>query len=299
MQQLLSWAAQSQGLWSATAGALKKTYEGARRCTFASSILGALAVAVASQQDDEAARRILAIAGATMLALGGFLSARFLAPDKAVRWVRARGASEALKRAAYSFAAQAAPYDDPATHEAVLRAEVQKIESDVDDLLDSQAPAQPGSTPDAALGAADYRATRVEKAAGWYEASARKHQRAAKRLRTVELLLALFTTLLTAVVGAVSKDWLQRATGFDWAALIAVLTTISGVVLAHIEAARYDYLITSYRAAARRLRSELAGAPAAQVVPLADWSAFVVRCEDIIANETGSWAARFSKPTTP
>lgn len=298
MEQLLAWIAQSQGRWSATAGALKKTYDGARKLTFILSILGALAAAVASQQQDEALRRALAIAGATMLAIGGLVTARFLAPNKAVRWVRARAASEALKRAAYTFSAQAAPYDDAATRESALRTEVQKIEADVDDLLDIQTPGQRGSTPDGAFAASDYVGQRVEKAATWYEASAGKHQSAAKRLRVAELLLALGTTVLTALIGAVSKEWLQGQTGFDWAVLIAVLTTVSGVVLAHIEASRFDYLVTSYRAAARRLRYELVGAPTAVVVPSPEWSAFVARCEDIIADETGSWAARFSKPTS-
>jgi hypothetical protein len=40
---------------------------------------------------------------------------------------------------------------------------------------------------------------------------------------------------------------------FDVAALTAVLTTVSGAVLAHIEGSRYQHLITSYLATARRL----------------------------------------------
>jgi hypothetical protein len=296
MEPLLEWVANSQGRWSATASELKTAYERVRRITFALAILGALAASVATQVDAEP-RRWLAVAGATLLAMGTLLSARFLGVDKAQHWVRARGASEALKRAAWLYAAQAVPYDDPARRDALLRAEVGKIEADVDDLLDQQAAGQRGSTPAAALAAQDYLNTRVGKAAAWYEKSADKHRADARLLRSVELFLAVATTVLTAVVGAVSKEWLQSTTGFDWAALIAVLTTLSGVVLAHIEASRFDYLVSSYRAAARRLRNELAAAPSRPAVPSPDWSDFVGRCEDIIANETGSWAARFSKPT--
>jgi hypothetical protein len=79
-------------------------------------------------------------------------------------------------------------------------------------------------------------------------------------------------------------------------ALTAVLTTISGAILAHIEASRYDYLIMTYRGAARRLRNELSAVPAPAALPSPEWSAFVERCESIIAQENGSWIAKFGKP---
>lgn len=297
MQALLEWIAKEQGQWSATAGTLKNTYEKMRWLTFGTSIAGALLAALASQQTNEDYRRWLAILGAVALACGGLLTARFLGPERALRWVRARSASEALKRAAYQFATQAAPYDDPSTREAKLREQVEAIEKDVDDLLDEVAPAQRGRTPDKPWTPADYVAGRVEKAAQWYEESATQNQRSARRLRGIELFLALVTTVLAATVGAVSKEWLKAHTaGFDWAALIAVLTTVSGTVLAHIEALRYDYLVSSYRAAARQLRQALVAVPPQAVAPSPTWSEFVARCEGIIANETGSWVARFSKP---
>lgn len=295
--QVLQLASQSQGRWSATATSLKRSYDRMRLGTFVLSILGALAAALASQWHQPAVHNALTALSVAMLGVSGVLSARFLRPNNATRWARARGASEALKRAAYQCATQAAPYDDPATREAQLRAEVNKVETDVDDLLDVQAPAHDGTSPSAPITAPEYLATRVGNAIQWYEASATMRQKSARRLRAVELLLALASTIISAMAGALPKEVLAGWTaGVDLAAMVAVITTISGTVMAHIEASRYDYLVSSYRAAARKLRNELSAAPESPVVPSPDWSAFVVRCEDVIANETGSWAARFSKP---
>jgi hypothetical protein len=298
MQNSLEWIANEQGQWSATAGAMKGTYEKVRWLTFGTSIAGALLAALASQAPSDDWRRGLAIVGAVALAIGGLLAARFLGPERAARWARARMASEALKRAAYEFAALAAPFDEPATRDARLREQVDAIEKDVDDLLNEVAPTQRGSTPAQQWEPADYVSGRVEKAASYYEKSADNNQQTACSLRRVELVLALVTTVLTATGSAVSKEWLKaHIAGFDWAALIAVLTTVSGTVLAHIEASRYDYLVSSYRAAARLLRRAISSAPSKAVSPSTEWSEFVAHCEGIIANETGSWVARFSKPS--
>jgi hypothetical protein len=81
-------------------------------------------------------------------------------------------------------------------------------------------------------------------------------------------------------------------------AITAVLTTISGAILAHVEAQRYDQVVSQYRATARRLRNAIATAPPPEsfAVPSKEWSAFVVKCEGILAAENNSWLAKWSKP---
>jgi hypothetical protein len=295
MDQQLEWIAQIQGRWSLTANRLKSVYERVRWITFGFSILGALGAAIASQREDST-RLALAVVSAVLFGVATFLTARFLGAAHAIAWVRARAASEALKRAAYSYATVAAPYDDPLRRDEQLRSDVQKIETDVDDLLGQQASPVRGSTPSTQLDPSAYRAVRVLGAVDWYERSASEYQVVARRLRRIEFSLALVTTALTAIVGALSKVWLRETTGFDWVVLTAVLTTISGAILTHVEASRYDILIVIYRAAARRLREELVASAASLASPSADWSAFVERCEAIIAQENGSWVARFGKP---
>ena len=71
----------------------------------------------------------------------------------------------------------------------------------------------------------------------------------------------------------------------DLAALTAVLTTLGGAILAHVEASRYDFLVMTYRATGRRLQDRKDG-------PQQPWSAFVSDCENILAAENTSWIAK-------
>jgi hypothetical protein len=146
MDKQLEAVAESQSKWSATADALEKTYERTRMIVFVLSTLGALLAAISSQQDGQP-RTTLAIVSAVCFAVVSFLTARLLGSRHAQALVRARAASEAMKREAYKYAAQAAPYDDQAARGARLRTEVQKIEADVDDLISEQAPEGPSSLP--------------------------------------------------------------------------------------------------------------------------------------------------------
>src|SRR4051794_21290074 len=109
--------ADRQSLWSATAGSLKRRVESARGLTFAFSILGALLAALAGQFHDPL-RLYFATAGAGVLAVVSFVASRLLGGNQVTSWLRARTASEALKREAYRYAAFAKPYDDPASRDA-------------------------------------------------------------------------------------------------------------------------------------------------------------------------------------
>jgi hypothetical protein len=132
----LAETADRQSLWSSTAGVLNRRVEIARWVTFAFSILGALLAAIASQLNDPQ-RMYFAIAGAVLLAVVSFVTSRLLGGLQITNWLRARTASEALKREAYRYAAFAKPYDDPLKRDAALNSERERIERDVDDLLAS------------------------------------------------------------------------------------------------------------------------------------------------------------------
>ena len=116
---VLETVADRQAKWSATADALKATIDQARRSVFVLSILGALAAALASQMVPGAdgqspgsnPRTWVAIVGVICLAASTFFSARLLGGEHVAAWVRARAISEGLKREAYKFAAEAAPYE--------------------------------------------------------------------------------------------------------------------------------------------------------------------------------------------
>ena len=295
MDAQLQSVAEIQGKWSETANRLKAGYQQVRWLTFVLAIAGALLAAIASQFDGRP-RGVLAITSAVLFAVVSFLTARRLDGLHATAWVRARAASEALKRAAYKFAARAAPYDDPALRSAQFNKEAQQIEQDVDDLLGRQVSGPPGSAPVDMLTPAEYVEKRVKQQVdGFFEPKALALKATADRLRRIEFLLALTTTCITAIVGLANKE-LVGGLKFDFVALTAVLTTISGAILAHIEASRYDFTVTAYRATARRLRDALREMPVDPVVPSPAWSAFVDRCETILAQENNSWVAKFGKP---
>jgi SMODS and SLOG-associating 2TM effector domain 1/Protein of unknown function (DUF4231) len=225
----------------------------------------------------------LAIAGTLSLATATFFTQRLLGQEHITGWVRARAISEALKREAYKFAANAAPYDQT-NAESLLNAERQKIEDDGDDLIATLV-TNPGagSVPRATLTPQQYIQRRVDGQIEFYK------KRASTWLRRTEFGLALAATLITAIASVTGKSTHVFSIHFDIAALTAVLTTVAGAVLAHVEASRFDFLVTTYLATARRLEDRKGGSRE----PL---SALVDDCENIIATENISWIAKWAKP---
>lgn len=293
---VLTETADRQALWSQTAEALKSSVAFARWSTFLLAIVGALLATIASQLDQSQPRLYIAIAGAVVLAIMSFLTARLLDGTHITNWVRTRAASEALKQAAYKYAAWAAPYNDPATRDAQLNSERNRIEQDVDDLAGLQvATNKAGSSPRADLTRDQYATRRMRgQIDEFYLPKAAAYQKTARNLRGTEFILSLFATIITAVVGVAGKEALGFK--FDFVAITAVLTTVAGAILAHIEASRYDFLVTIYRATARRLANELVETPDLNALSPECWSAFVDRCEIIISEENANWVAKWSKP---
>ena len=290
----LAETAERQSLWSSTAGVLKRRVEVARWVTFAFSILGALLAAIASQLNNPS-RMYFALAGAVLLAVVSFVTSRLLGGLQITSWVRARTTSEALKREAYKYAASVRPYDDPLKRDAALNIERERIERDIDDLLAlAVSNAKAGSAPRDRLSRDEYVAGRVrDQIDRFYLPRANANKNIAVSLRWVEFSLALAATIITAMVGVAGKELFGIK--FDFVALTAVLTTIAGAVLAHLEATRSDFLVMIYRATARRLSAEMANTGDVNALSAEQWSDFVNRCEAIISDENTSWAAKWTK----
>jgi hypothetical protein len=269
----------------------------ARRGTFVMSGVAALLAAIASQipESQDRARLAVAVASAVLLGLVSFLTVQLLGSAKTTTWTRIRVASEALKREVYQYAAMAAPYDDPATSDSLLLAEKDKIANDIDDVIEViERSGKPGSLPQKRFATPpEYIGVRVKGQIGWLEDHAEQSRRASVILHRWEFWLALVASVLTAAVGVAGKNLFGLP--FDFAALTAVLTTIGGSILAHIEASRYDFLTVTYRATARRLQSELDHATPF-TMPSPAWSDFVHRCEAILSAESAAWAAKWGKP---
>jgi hypothetical protein len=290
----LAETADRQSLWSSTAGVLQRRVEVARWVTFAFSILGALLAAIGSQLNDPP-RMYFAVAGAVLLAVVSFVTSRLLGGLQIANWVRARAASEALKREAYKYAASVTPYGDPLKRDAALSIERERIERDVDDLRGSAvSSAKTGSAPRDMLSRDEYVAGRLrEQIDRFYLPRANANRKIAASLRSAEFVLALAATIITAMAGVAGKELFGIK--FDFVALTAVLTTIAGAVLAHIEATRCDFLAMTYGVTARRLSAEVANIGAVNALSAEQWSDFVNRCEEIISDENTSWAAKWTK----
>jgi hypothetical protein len=298
---VLDTIADHQAGWSVTANNLKAHLDRARRAIFGFSVLGALLAAIASQWTTPAGtiastwrdpRTWIALCGALSLAAATFFTQRLLGKEHVTAWVRSRAISEALKREAYKYAAGASPYDQ-ADRDAKLDSERQKIEEDGDDLLaDYIGNAGSGSVPREMLSHGEYMARRVDGQIAWFRKTGEKHQHTAKLLRRIEFWLALAATLITAIASVTGKHTAVYGYAFDIAALTAVLTTVAGAVLAHVEASRFDYLVAAYFSTANRLENLK---PAAS----GNWNDFVGNCEVILATENTAWMAKWTKPKTP
>ncbi|MER8777020.1 DUF4231 domain-containing protein [Mesorhizobium sp. M0977] len=282
---ILQFIADRQAIWSATANSLKSRIDLARKASFSLSIAGALVASLASMQAvDGLVRTILISVGAVALAITGIIGSRILTSEGVRQQIRARAASEALKREAYLYATSAGDYSDPGTRDAKLKAAQQKIEDQVTDLTLVQRQAQhAGSSPRSSLSFDGYLKDRIEGQIAFYFNNSEKYSKISRALHAAEFTLAFVAAILTALAGAIGKS------AFDIAAIIGVLTTCAAAVVAHLQASHYDDLIVGYRAAASKLQS--LKATTENTTPVA---VLASTAEEILAAETNSWQAMWS-----
>lgn len=284
----LDFIATRQAIWSQTANRLKRRVERFRRIVFILSLAGAVLAALATQlsPDNGSWHRFLAMGGAVALAVAAFLSHRFLDKDALKQPMRARAASEALKREAYLYATASGAYGDAAARDTRLAEEQRKIEDNLKDLVrEEQEAAGPGSCPRQLLSREEYETRRVLGQITWYRGRAKSISSIADKLHTAEWVLALFAAIITAAAGVAGK-----IQGFDLAAITAVLTTLGATIVAHLAATRYDELVVNYRTTALRLEQLLQRTPANQ--PVGDLAAVA---EAMLAAENNSWVSSYSK----
>src|SRR5688572_29752548 len=100
-----------QALWSATASRLKRSIARWRGTVLSLSLTGAVLETFAAQIDARVGN-VLAYAGAVALALVPIIVARKLGREQMTAWIRARSASEGLKKAVYHFLMKIPPYHE-------------------------------------------------------------------------------------------------------------------------------------------------------------------------------------------
>jgi hypothetical protein len=98
--------------------------------------------------------------------------------------------------------------------------------------------------PEGALPVSQYIKDRVDDQIKWYRDKAQLYERYVERARIASLVLGAIAVILSVI----------SATGWT-AGWIAAITTITASIAAYLYSGRYQYLILSYQATARRLEA--------------------------------------------
>lgn len=300
--EILSSIWRRRAAWSRAAGRIGRRIAYARGAALTLSSLGAVLAAVASTLLAQSPhwRSISAGVGAVLLAVATVITTRLLTISAVRNWVRMRSVSEAIKAEVYSFRAGVAPYDGPEAIKTLHR-KVNEVEEPAADLEHyvADVSGEPNAPPPP-LRPEDYIKLRIEtQIEDYYRRKARLYARRLALLRGSEFALGLAATALSAAAAFFSANTRPTptadASGIGQAAWVAVLTTLGGALAAHIAGTRYDFLVMSYYATARRLEDlvdgwRLDGSPS----DLTRWSAFVRACEQAISVENESWLAKWT-----
>lgn len=228
--------------------------------------------------------------GASAIALGVamYFGKEILDPEQERRWIRTRSLAESLKAQAYLFLAGASPYEGIEAAELVLKKTEQLLET-AKDLPTNPISDQDKSKglPPNPLSVNQYIQIRVnDQINNFYHPKANENKQIMRRGRRIGLILGG----LAVVFGALgSSGWT--------AAWVAAITTITVAITAYLFAGRYQYLLISYQATARRLellraRWETSGRTDADT---AERNRFLLECEEAISIENSAWMAEFTK----
>lgn len=275
-----------QSIWSQTANRMKGSIGRARSAALALTVGGAVLATLAGRLPaaQATASSLLAVAAAVGVGLVPVLRPRW--SGRVLRdWTRARSVSEALKGEVYLYLARAGDYrnDD---RDRRLRVCTDRTRQEAADLLWRSVNVEPAerALPDVD-DYASYLRVRVDgQVEGYYRPKARQLQVRLSQFRRVELVLAVAGVVLGALAASLAEVGLG--------AWIAVVTTASASVAAHVGAARYEYQLIEYLRTADEL-SRLRRDAAATTSP-AELDQLVVRCERIISIQNEGWMAKLS-----
>lgn len=218
-----------------------------------------------------------------------------MSKDQLGKWVRARSASEALKKVIYRYIVGAPPFG-AASSPADLIKQSQAVKEKVQDLYIYTASIEPPRKECPLMLTADgYVESRVnDQVERFYRPKGREKALAAKRLHDLEFGLGLLAVVLGAMASAaVATRLTQLSVLGPW---VAVVTTASAAVTAHLAAVRYDHEAMTYFGTANRLiglRDEWLVNPN-RLDPTCV-ARFVDECEHAISTENEAWLAEWNR----
>lgn len=227
---------------------------------------------------------VLGVLSAIALGLATYFTKELLSPKREKRWVRARSAAERLKSEAYLLMAKAPPYHTSDVAELFTR--IDKMTNDLKDIT-AVTTAGSESSPISSISVDQYIQERVDDQINkFYLPRINEHERVVGRGRKISLGLGA----LAVILGALGM------TGWT-ASWVAVITTAIAAIASYLYAGRYQYLVVSYQATARRLdmlraRWRSSGQTDADT---AERNQFILDCEDTISTENGAWMAEWTR----
>ncbi|TCJ93552.1 DUF4231 domain-containing protein [Nocardia alba] len=290
-EDLLNTLWQRRTRWSNTATRMKRHLDRVRLAVLFLGSWGAIATAATTTvlRSAGAATRVVALSGAVALAVATFLTAQYLTPESTRRWTIARAVSEGIKHRIVTYRAIG-----DARRAGRLRADVEGIEQTAEDLLPLLAPGDNTVEAPRSMRPDEYVRGRVRaQIDDYYLPAARRYRARASRMRRAAIGLGLAATIVAAINTGVGAQMSGRIA--PW---VAVMTTLSGSLLAYLAGKRYDFLVMTYLATADRLRRRLERwrADGSPTDPLR-WAEFVADCENTISLENASWMAKWGERT--
>jgi hypothetical protein len=229
---------------------------------------------------------VLAILGFVSLALAAFFGRNVLGGKPEQTWVTARSVAEALKSEVFKYCTRVPPYDKLADRDQKLAAAKNRITERAQCagmlLHPSKRAAKP--VPKDGMSIDEYIKARIDdqidRTNGYYWTEASEDQKWVGVFRIV----AIAAGALSAVLGGLGAYGIVGAT--IW---VAVVTTFSSSVAAYFQAGRFEYLVMSYSATARRLQN-LVDEWRTKAL---DAATFVSKCEEAFSSENQSWMAEW------
>lgn len=228
------------------------------------------------------------ILSAIALGLAAYFGKELLNPEKERNWVRARSMAESLKAESYLFAANAHPYDKVDAIDQLF-ARTERLLESVTNLKTKRISDEDKRKRLIPLNISsnEYIQIRVnDQINNYYDPRSSEHEETVGRVKWISLVLGALAIILGAL----------GATGWT-AAWVAVITTVTLAISAYLYAGRYQYLVISYQATARRLemlrsRWQSSGKTDEDIQ---ERNQFILDCEDAISVENSAWMAEWIK----
>jgi hypothetical protein len=285
------WAWQRQSVWSQTAGKLKTGPSRARTAMLILTVAAAVLALAGSQVKRVSFPASLALSVVAAIALAGVGVLRGQTNAEQVRsWTRARSVSEAIKTEVFTYLTRTGRYEAD-DRDALLDAEVRRLEDDASTLAPYTDGIAPAERPLPAVDDVEsYLRVRVSDSElrDYYEKNARVLKDRIRKLKVVEIALALVAAGLAAVASV------SPSVG-AWA---AVATTAGGAVTAFVASQRYEFLWIEYSRTASELRRLLERRTSADGRPLSG-PELVAECEQVISVQNQAWMAKWGDENSP